>query len=176
MAMQTKRIIKNKRSFDEWFEVSYNELKERCRLTSNYDEDAFHEAYIRTVTDNNLCISTEDYVKTFLSAYRKLCRSAFSDTYDTIRPDETFFSMLPDTQDERDYEEENKRDTLATIIKKFIIATFTPMQVACWNLRLSGYSLRNTADACGLNSEREVKNTIDTIRTTTSERFTLAVI
>ena len=34
--------------FDAWFANEYNRMRERLSLSSRFDEDAFHDAYIST--------------------------------------------------------------------------------------------------------------------------------
>lgn len=167
-----KRNNKEKMAFDDWFVMNYARLKESVSLISIFDEDAFHEAYLTIVTSKSLSDIVKDYRKMFLSAYRQISRRSLNECYTISHPDELFFTLLPDTVE--DEEPEKDYTKLAHTINSYILHRFSPAQSQVWQMRLQGYSIRDTADCLNLN-ERQVKECENVVLSQTRKQFAYAI-
>lgn len=96
-----KRNLNEKMAFDKWFVMNYSRLKEKIGLGSIFDADAFHDAYLTLATSKDLPSVAEDYSKIFLTTYRKVSRRALNECYTICHPDELFFTLLPDIEEEK---------------------------------------------------------------------------
>lgn len=167
-----KRNNKDKMAFDDWFVMNYARLKESIGLKSVFDEDAFHEAYITIVTSKSLSAASSDYRKMFLTTYRQISRRSLNEAYTVCHPDELFFTLLPDTVEEEEPEKDLSR--LAKSICSFIRNTFSMVQLTVWEMRMQGYSIRDTADSLNL-KKRQVKEYENMVLCQTRKQLAYAI-
>ncbi len=158
--------------FDQWFMANYSILKECISLSGYFDEDAFHEAYLVIATDKNIVVNAKDFRKMFMSTYRAASRHTLNESFIVCHPDDLFFSLLPETGEAenppKDY------DSLAKEIVNFIRSTFPVIQQSVLQMRVDGYSLRDTADTLNI-PERQVKDDINAVVCRTREQFAYAM-
>lgn len=159
-------------AFDEWFIKNYSRLKEYISISGILDDDAFHEAYLSIATDTKLSEKDVDFRKLFLSIYKQATRRTMNESYVICHPDELFFTLLPDTEDE--IEESKGKTYLIKTIQTFISSTFTKAQQSVFRMRVQGFSIRDTADCFNLN-DRQVKETMNDIVCRTREQFVYAM-
>lgn len=167
-----KRNNKEKMAFDDWFVMNYSRLKESIGLMSVFDDDAFHEAYLTIVTSKSLPATASGYHKIFLTTYRQISRHNLNESYTISHPDDRFFTLLSDTVEE----EEPKRDRAGLVrsICTFIRSTFSTAQLSVWEMRMQGYSIRDTADCLNL-KERQVKEYESIVSCQTRKQFAFAI-
>lgn len=170
--MAKRNLDKEISAFDKWFIENYSRLKESISLKSLLDEDAFHEAYLAVITNSKLSENMIDFRKVFLTTYRTISRRSLNESYTVCHPNELFFTLLPDT----DVEDEPKKDLsrLVATIRGFIKNTFTPLQKDIWQMRLQGYSIKDTADSFGI-SNGQVMTEINIVRSRTCEQFACVI-
>lgn len=166
-----KRNLNEKMAFDKWFVMNYSRLKEKIGLVSIFDADAFHDTYLTLATSKDLPSVAEDYSKIFLTTYRKVSRRALNECYTICHPDELFFTLLPDIEEEK---EEKDLTSLVKNIGKFILNTFTSTQQTVFQMRLQGFSIRDTADSLNLN-DRQVRENMDDVICRTRKQFAFAI-
>lgn len=167
-----KRNNKEKMAFDDWFVMNYARLKESIGLMSVFDDDAFHEAYLTIVTSKSLSPASSDFRKLFLSTYRQISRHNLNESYTVCHPDELFFTLLPDTVEEEEPEKDHA--SLAKTICSFIRNTFSMVQLSVWEMRMQGYSIRDTADCLNL-KECQVKEYESIVSCQTRKQFAYAI-
>ncbi len=167
-----KRNTPVKVAFDDWFSRNYKALKNSMKAQSAFNEDAFHEAYLYVISSKAIQPKSEEFRREFLVAYNTLSKKQLSDSFVLCHPDEVFFAMLPDHSlnetPEKDYTQ------LVKTISSFIHATFSELHETIFHMRVKGVSIRNTADALGLNTS-QVKDIYQSVQRRTQARFVLAL-
>lgn len=167
-----KRNAPVKVAFDDWFSRNYQALKNCMKAHPSFNEDAFHEAYLYVVSSKAMQPNSDEFRSEFLRAYNTLSKKHISDSFVLCHPDEIFFALLPDIPlDEipaKDYTQ------LAKTISSFIHATFSELHETIFQMRVKGVSIRNTADALGLNTT-QVKDIYQSVQRRTQARFALAL-
>jgi DNA-directed RNA polymerase specialized sigma24 family protein len=166
-----KRNAPVKVAFDDWFSRNYQALKNSMKAQSEFNEDAFHDAYLYVISSKAIQPQSEEFRREFIIAYNALSKKHFSDSFVLCHPDEIFFALLPDSSNDEipaaDY-------TQAKTISSFIHATFSDLQETIFQMRVKGVSIRNTADALGLNTT-QVKDIYQSVQSKTQARFAMAL-
>ena len=157
--------------FNQWFMANYAILKEYISLSGYFDEDAFHEAYLVVVTDKEMTANAKDFRKMFLSTYKAVSRHTLNESYIVCHPDDLFFAMLPEAVGAETTPKEY--DSLAKEIVNFIRSTFPVIQQSILQMRVQGYSLKDTADTLNI-PERQVKTDMNAVVCRTREQFAYA--
>ena len=115
------------------------------------DEDAFQDAYLSIAVSCRRQAAGQVFEKAFLTAYQKFSRMNLCESYTVCHPDELFFTMLPEQETEHaDQRIEQDRNGLARAVRAHIRAGYSPNDVAAWEMRMGGATVRDIADALGL--------------------------
>lgn len=159
------KAIEAIREFDAWITKEYNRLRERLSVTGAFDEDAFHDAYIRVREAMAEDSATDNYSTAFYQAYKKISKRHVSEAFAVYNPEETFFSRLADKSSLQVSEpaRERKKGALACEIRKKVRRTYKPMLVLIWESRvLRDMTYSDISDMSGMGYDR-VKQNIERI-------------
>lgn len=167
-----KRNTQIRVAVDDWFAKNYKLLKESISVSSELDEDAFHEAYLVLISKKDIQPIMAEFRKLFLMTYKAITKKQFSENYILCHPDELFFTLLPEAPEED--QERPDYEKLAKTIAVYIHSTFSELQRAVWNMRVQGYSIANTADALGLKTS-QFNEVCQSVNSKTKARFALAL-
>ena len=162
--------------FDAWFANEYERLRERLSLSSHFDEDAFHDAYIST--RNRFKESLDrlpNFALLFTNEYRRLSRQHVNDCIGVLYPDSLFFNMVADDSPEP-MTQPNKisdRGWLVYTIKQHVRHNNSPLSVLIWESRnITGMSYRDISQVSGFSVPR-VKNCIERINSDVRQHFSI---
>lgn len=163
-------------TFNTWINENALRLKQNLSVANPLDEDAFQDAYLSLAKENRKQDIGSTFEKAFVGAYRKFSRLALRETYTTSHPDDLFFTLLAEPQDIEgaDTDTERMRDSLAKAIKSHIQASYSRAEVAIWEMRMLGNSIRDIADTLGL-SRATTDKTIQRIAEQTRAQFAYAI-
>ena len=139
-------------SFNAWISDNAIRLMQSLNMSAPFDEDAFQDAYLSLASACRKQEKGAAFERAFVAAYRKFSRRAVSETYTTTHPDDLFFTLLPTPQEAAASEQQRKeqKDSLAQAIRAHIRATYSRNEVAIWEMRMGGTSIRDIADALGI--------------------------
>ena len=77
--------------FDAWFAKEYNRMRERLSLSSRFDEDAFHDAYISIRKRFKESLDRlPNFALLFTAEYRRLSRQHINENFAVYYPDSLF--------------------------------------------------------------------------------------
>lgn len=139
-------------SFNAWISKNAARLMQILSIGSPLDEDAFQDAYLCLVSTCRTQDKGEAIEKAFVAAYCKFTRKAVVENYTTARPEEFVFTLLQTAPEPGipDQQREDRMESLAMAIKAHIRATYSRNEVAIWEMRMGGTSIRDIADALGI--------------------------
>ena len=87
--------------FDAWFANEYDRMRERLSLSSRFDEDAFHDAYISTRKRFKESLDRlPNFALLFTSEYRRLSRQHINDNFAVFYPDSLLLNNVADNSPE----------------------------------------------------------------------------
>lgn len=163
-------------TFNTWISENALRLKQNLSVAAPLDEDAFQDAYLTLAGKNRTRDMGATFERAFVGAYRKATRQTLQETYTTSHPDDLFFTLLSTAEETEDADPEAERmvDTLAKTIKSHIQATYSRAEVAIWEMRMLGNSIRDIADTLGL-SRTTADKTIQRITEQTRAQFAYAL-
>lgn len=163
-------------SFNAWISENALRLRQSLSITAPFDEDAFQDAYLTLAGENRRQDEGATFERAFVGAYRKATRQAQRETFTTCHPDDLFFTLIPTAEETEatDSEAERMAATLAKTIKSHIQATYSRAEVAIWEMRMLGNSIRDIADTLGL-SRTTADRTIQRIAEQTRAQFAYAI-
>lgn len=162
-------------SFNSWIGENALRLMQTLSISAPLDEDAFQDAYLSLATSCRKQEAGSVFEKAFLMAYRKFSRKAMSEAFNTYHPDDIFFTLLPAQETEcNEQNREQEKESLTHAIKAYISTTFNRAEVAVWEMRMSGTSIRDITDALGL-SRAATDNTMRRITELTCEQFAYTI-
>lgn len=163
-------------TFNTWISENALRLKQILSMAAPLDEDAFQDAYLTLAGKNRRRDVGAVFERAFVDAYRKFSRLALQETYTTSHPDDLFFTLLSTAEETEatDPEAERMAESLAKAIKSHIQATYSRAEVAIWEMRMLGNSIRDIADTLGLSRDTADK-TIQRITEQTRAQFAYAI-
>lgn len=159
-------------TFNTWISENALRLRQNLSVAAPLDEDAFQDAYLTLDGKNRRRDNGATFERAFVGAYRRASRQALRETYTTSHPDDIFFTLLSTAEETEatDPETERMTESLAKAIKSHIQATYSRAEVAVWEMRMLGNSIRDIADTLGL-SRATTDKTIQRITEQTRAQF-----
>lgn len=158
-------------SFNDWITAVAAPLRAMLGMYSDIDEDAFQDTYLRMATDPETPAGSMERRKRFTATYRRHSRRHVDEALTTVRPDETFFLLLADgEEEERDPEAEAAYDEKVRRVWSYIrqIAGGTGIRII--EMRMKGFSVRDLSASFGMPSSR-VERVIERAIARTRSRF-----
>ena len=150
-------------SFNDWITAVAAPLRAMLGMYS--------DTYLRMATDPETPAGSMERRKRFTATYRRHSRRHVDEALTTVRPDETFFLLLADGEEEgRDPEAEAAYDEKVRRVWSYIrqIAGGTGIRII--EMRMKGFSVRDLSASFGMPSSR-VERVIERVIARTRSRF-----
>ena len=136
-------------TINAWISDNADRLKRRLSIIARIDEDAFQDAYLSLVKEYPKPESSATLENAFIKIYRRIEKSHFRETYETLYADEAFLSLIP--SDEPDPQDRPRdRKTIADRIRKHIRSSYPQRDVTAFEMRMKGFSYRDISDTIGI--------------------------
>ena len=162
--------------FDAWFAKEYDRMRERLSLSSRFDEDAFHDAYISTRKRFKESLDRlPNFALLFTAEYRRLSRQHINENFAVYYPDSLFFNMVADDTPDPMAQPDKISDKgwLVYSIKQHVKHNNPPLYVMIWESRnITGLSYRDISQVSGFSVPR-VKNCIESINNDVRQHFSI---
>lgn len=162
-----------KMAFESWCAKNYYKIRECLSLQGRFDEDAFHDAFlstIRAIRKSGNALDIEGQIKENYQANNK---SNVSENFARIRPDELFFTLLPDNQP-LPFEEIKIKPYMSGLvkaIKSYVKHNYKPTIALIWLLKYENtLSYTDISDIVGVKTAK-VKDYIFSINADIRNHF-----